>query len=115
LTRARAKLRISHCETKSRYALALYSCHHEMRHAIIGSCAAIALTIAQFAFAEEPKKDAAGTVGEGNASRWLDFYRRERGEHWDSNSHTKAPGSPTAPAERRDRPPVDPVPGPDKR
>src|SRR4051794_30104076 len=75
-----------------------------MRHAIIGSCAAIALTIAQFAFAEEPKKDAAETVGEGNASRWLDFYRRERGEHWDSNPHTEAPGSPPSPAERRDRP-----------
>jgi hypothetical protein len=30
----------------------------------------------------EPRKDAAEAVGEGNAARWLDYYRRERGENW---------------------------------
>ena len=27
-------------------------------------------------------KDAAQAVGEGNTSRWLDYYRRERGQDW---------------------------------
>jgi len=44
-----------------------------MRHAILRSCAALALTLAQIALAEEPKKDSAEAVGEGNVSRWLDF------------------------------------------
>ena len=30
----------------------------------------------------ESRKDAAEAVGEGNAARWLDYYRRERGENW---------------------------------
>jgi len=100
---------------KSRYALALHSARHEMRHAILRSCAALALTLAQIALAEEPKKDAAEAVGEGNASRWLDFYRRERGEHWDSKPRSENPGQATAPAEPREQPPVDPVPNSDKR
>lgn len=32
---------------------------------------------------EGKAKDAAEAVGEGNASRWLDFYRRERGQNWE--------------------------------
>jgi hypothetical protein len=30
----------------------------------------------------QPRKDAAEAVGEGNAARWLEYYRRERGEAW---------------------------------
>jgi len=30
----------------------------------------------------ESRKDAAEAVGEGNAARWLDYYRREGGENW---------------------------------
>jgi hypothetical protein len=86
-----------------------------MRHAIIRSCAALALTVSQLALAEEPKKDAAETVGEGNASRWLDFYRRERGEHWDTTPRSEDPGATPEPAEPRERPPVDSVPVSDKR
>jgi hypothetical protein len=33
---------------------------------------------------ESEAKDAAEAVGEGNASRWLDFYRRERGQSWEA-------------------------------
>jgi hypothetical protein len=32
---------------------------------------------------ESKATDAAEAVGEGNASRWLDFYRRERGQNWE--------------------------------
>ena len=28
------------------------------------------------------RKDAAEAVGEGNTARWLEYYRRERGENW---------------------------------
>jgi len=86
-----------------------------MRHALIICSAAIALNLSQIAFAEEPKKDAAETVGEGNASRWLDFYRRERGEHWDSKPRSESPDRAKPPAEPREQLPVDPVPASEKR
>ena len=40
------------------------------------------------AMAEDPKKDAAEEVGEGNAARWLEYYRRERGQQWDPKPGT---------------------------
>jgi hypothetical protein len=46
--------------------------------------------------AEEPKKDAAESVGEGNAARWLEYYRRERGQHWDRKAGEDSAGKPQA-------------------
>jgi hypothetical protein len=53
---------------------------------------------------EPARKDAAEAVGEGNAARWLDYYRRERGENWKepvsgdaqkSNVQDKKPDAPS--------------------
>jgi len=49
--------------------------------------------------AEEAGKDAAQAVGEGNAARWLDYYRRERGENWKQPAGEEAQKSPP-PGER---------------
>jgi hypothetical protein len=45
---------------------------------------------------EPPRKDAAKAVGEGNTARWLDYYRRERGQSWTQpvNDGTQKPTSP---------------------
>jgi hypothetical protein len=45
---------------------------------------------------ELPRKDAAEAVGEGNTARWLDYYRRERGQGWaqPSNEGAQKPNSP---------------------
>ena len=42
---------------------------------------------------EPARKDAAEAVGEGNTSRWLDYYRRERGQDWSAPpaAETKTP------------------------
>jgi len=47
------------------------------------------------------RKDAAESVGEGNAARWLEYYRRERGESWESKRECEdksLPGDPGTPA-----------------
>jgi len=44
----------------------------------------------------ESRKDAAEAVGEGNAARWLDYYRRERGENWKQPAGEEAQKSPPA-------------------
>jgi hypothetical protein len=38
---------------------------------------------------EPARKDAAEAVGEGNTSRWLDYYRRERGQDWSAPPATE--------------------------
>ena len=45
---------------------------------------------------ELPRKDAAEAVGEGNTARWLDYYRRERGQGWTqpTNEGAQKPSSP---------------------
>lgn len=50
---------------------------------------------------DSPKKDAAESVGEGNASRWLEYYRRERGDNWDAK---QAGESSTPAAQPKDQP-----------
>jgi hypothetical protein len=57
--------------------------------------------------AEETRKDAAESVGEGNAARWLEYYRHERGQQWDANA---PPRDVRAPAEisRESRSPPEP-------
>jgi hypothetical protein len=86
-----------------------------MRKLIIATCAAIVASIAPLATAEEAKKDAAEAVGEGNAARWLDYYRRERGEQWESkkpdNEHL---GKPADSPEPREEPRSD-APAPSER
>ena len=52
------------------------------------------------ALGEEPKKDAAEAVGEGNAARWLEYYRRERGQQWDAKPGVEGGG--TKPADLPD-------------
>jgi hypothetical protein len=51
----------------------------------------------------ESRKDAAEAVGEGNAARWLDYYRRERGENWKQPAGEEAQKSPP-PGERSTQP-----------
>ena len=52
----------------------------------------------------ESRKDAAEAVGEGNAARWLDYYRRERGENWKEPAG-EDPQKPSPPAEESTQPP----------
>lgn len=78
----------------------------------------VGLLCASAALAGDPpqaeRKDAAQAVGEGNAARWLEYYRRERGQDWTPESPSQtAPKSderatreppvelPVAPANRR--------------
>jgi hypothetical protein len=51
----------------------------------------------------ESRKDAAEAVGEGNAARWLDYYRRERGENWTQPVGEDAQKA-SPPAEKSTRP-----------
>ncbi len=55
---------------------------------------------------EPPKKDAAESVGEGNASRWLEYYRRERGDNWDAKPAGE-PSVPPAPPKEQPQQPAD--------
>jgi hypothetical protein len=60
-----------------------FSRRAERRASIAAVCFAIVLLSVRCAgSAEEASKDAAQAVGEGNAARWLDYYRRERGQEW---------------------------------
>jgi hypothetical protein len=45
---------------------------------------------------EPPRTEAAEAVGEGNAARCLDYYRRERGQTWTqpTNEGAQKPNSP---------------------
>jgi hypothetical protein len=52
----------------------------------------------------ESRKDAAEAVGEGNAARWLDYYRRERGENWKQPAGDDA--QKPAPEEGKSAPPA---------
>jgi hypothetical protein len=65
--------------------------------------------------AEESKKDAAEAVGEGNAARWLDYYRRERGQQWDPKPGAEAAGKPADKSEPHAPARSDPTPQPDRR
>jgi hypothetical protein len=81
------------------------------RQLLIASFSALVFGAGLTAIAEDPKKDAAEAVGEGNASRWLDFYRRERGQQWESKPGNEAkdkPADPVAPQDdsRRDTQPA---------
>lgn len=60
--------------------------------------AGLVFTLIPVALGAEPepsRKDAAESVGEGNTSRWLDYYRRERGQDWAAppTGETKAPST----------------------
>jgi hypothetical protein len=62
---------------------------------------------------ESPRKDAAEEVGEGNAARWLEYYRRERGQSWsrpperDHDEHRAQPQQPSPkPGENQQPPPA---------
>ena len=66
-----------------------------------GLVVVVSVVLLQLASAEKdppepPRKDAAEAVGEGNTARWLDYYRRERGEGWTqpSNEGVRKPNSP---------------------
>lgn len=56
-----------------------------MRIAVLAASLIAMLPIATFAATPQEKReptDAAEKVGEGNAARWLEYYRRERGQNW---------------------------------
>ena len=53
-----------------------------MRFAALAASSALIAMTAGAAEETQPRKDAAESVGEGNAARWLEYYRRERGEAW---------------------------------
>jgi hypothetical protein len=80
---------------------------------IVGTCAAIfLLSISSTVFSEEAKRDAAEAIGEGNAARWLDYYRRERGQQWELGRDT--PGKPPDATQPREPAPKDAPRPPDK-
>jgi hypothetical protein len=84
----------------------------ERRASIAAVCVAIVLLRVSCAgSAEEASKDAAQAVGEGNAARWLDYYRRERGQEWKSSDEIagKPPDATQArePAQKDTAPPAD--------
>jgi hypothetical protein len=68
------------------------------------------------AVAEEPKKDAAEAVGEGNAARWLEYYRRERGQQWDAKPGVEGGGTkPVDSPQTREPAQREPPPQPERR
>jgi hypothetical protein len=86
----------------------------QLRVSMIGACAAaFLLSLSSSGLAEEAKKDAAEAIGEGNAVRWLDYYRRERGQDWHAggDAPSKTPGG----TQPREPPPKEAPPPPDKR
>lgn len=73
---------------------------HESRSELASGVAGCILIVAlaamicgPAAIAQEPKKDAAEAVGEGNAARWLEYYRRERGQQWDAKPGVEGGGT----------------------
>jgi hypothetical protein len=72
----------------------------------LAGVAGLCLALSAAAADEPPRKDAAESVGEGNASRWLDYYRRERGDNWDAKP---AGESPAPPAQPKDQPQQQPA------
>jgi hypothetical protein len=67
------------------------------------------------AVAEESRKDAAQEVGEGNAARWLEYYRRERGQQWDPNPGTEGAAKPADAPQPREPAHPDSTPQPEQR
>ena len=86
-----------------------------VRQLLIGSFSALLLGAGITAVADDPKKDAAEEVGEGNASRWLDFYRRERGQQWEPKPGNEAKDKPADPVVPQDDSPRDAQPAVDRR
>jgi hypothetical protein len=75
----------------------------DMRAAII--TALVSFQLVATPPAEQPRKEAAEEVSEGNAARWLEYYRRERGHNW-------ALPPQTGPEQERARPARTPAPEP---
>ena len=82
-----------------------------LRHGVLAAILVVALGASQLDAAEvekkepsEPRKDAAEAVGEGNAARWLDYYRRERGENWKQPAGEQA--QKPEPVEQKSAPPA---------
>ncbi len=81
---------------------------------IVGACAAaFVLSISSIGLAEEAKKGAAEAIGEGNAARWLDYYRRERGQDW--RAAGDGPSKPPDGTQPREPAPKEAPSPPDKR
>ena len=78
-----------------------FSWRAQLRASSAATCVAILLlSIPCAGSAEEAGKDAAQAVGEGNAARWLDYYRRERGQEWKlSDEGARKPPDATQPRE----------------
>ena len=85
------------------------------RQLLIASFSALLLGAGLTVVADDPKQDAAEAVGEGNASRWLDFYRRERGQQWESKPGSEATDKPTEAVVPQDDSRRDPQPAVDRR
>ena len=86
-----------------------------MRHLLFIACAVLLCESCSIAIADDPKKDAAEAVGEGNAARWLDYYRRERGQQWDPKPGAEGAAKPADAPEPRDPEPRDSMPQPERR
>jgi hypothetical protein len=87
-----------------------------MRRLFLIACAVLLCEGCSIAMAEDPKKDAAEEVGEGNAARWLDYYRRERGQQWDPKPGTEgAAGKSAGAPEPREPVQRDSIPQPERR
>ena len=82
---------------------------------LIASFSALLLGAGPTVLAEDPKQEAAEAVGEGNASRWLDFYRRERGQRWESKPGSEAKDKPADPVVPQDDSRREPQPAVERR
>ena len=86
-----------------------------MRHLFFIACAVLLCEGCSIAMAEDPKKDAAEEVGEGNAARWLEYYRRERGQQWDPKPESEGAGKSADAPEPREPAQRDSMPQPERR
>jgi len=68
-----------------------------LSHALVAVlCVALAAGAALARDDQQPARtDAAEKVGEGNAQRWLEYYRRERGADWQKQEPATPGAAPT--------------------